>query len=619
MKKLFISALLMVAAAGCKSNPYCLNCKDSGNGVITPEDMTPTLVDGGGDDMLGPDMIGSGGPCAPTNGGVEICDGLDNDCNGKIDDVTPDKLILDPKNCGKCGNECKFPNAYGQCVGGFDGGMPMCKENGCQPGYIDLDGDPTNGCEYVCTPTTPPTEVCDGKDNNCDGTVDEGFTTTWFDPAHLMPKYDKLLADCGQCGTVCNLGPGTVMACQGTGANGRGQCAVVSCFNGNDSMGMHQTYRHNPLAGPINTTGCEYHCPKPATTSGNDCNPNGACTFPAEVCNGIDEDCDFMADDNLTDPGLNQDCADGTPGKLCTSGGANPTCGKGPCVAGKLKCIGNGLSCQGSAGPSPETCDTVDNDCNGQVDDPFTTTYLDPGTKQMPAYDKDANNCGGCGAAHKCALPHGAQFCRIAGGDTMGSCAVICDPGFQWVPKRDSNPANPMCDLLTVGQQNSTTATTGIGCFYACTQNSSFEKCDGQDNECNGCIDDGLTAPAICSTLGVCGTTTNTVACSHTAAGFKCTYGAGVDVDGMGNLLPTELECDNLDNNCNGPCDENFPDVPVNGAGCTNPRGLKACSGGQGACLLTGNYACNAAKTAEGCFNGGVAVTASGDPTKASD
>jgi hypothetical protein len=615
MKKLFISALLMVAAAGCKSNPYCLNCKDSGNGVITPDDMIPTLVDGG-DDMLGPDMRGSGGPCGPTNGGIEICDGLDNDCNGKIDDVTPDKLTND-KNCGKCGNECLFPHAAGKCV--VTNGVPMCTEGTCQPGYIDLDGDPTNGCEYVCTPTTPPTEVCDGKDNNCDGTVDEGFTTTWFDAAKRMPKYDKLLSDCGQCGAVCNLGPGTVMACQGTGTNGRGQCAVAQCFNGLDSMGVHQTYRHNPLAGSITTTGCEYHCPQAAATTGNDCNPNGACTFPVEICNGIDEDCDFMADDNLTDPGLNQDCADGTPGKLCTSGGANPTCGKGPCVAGKLKCIGNGLSCQGSAGPSPESCDAVDNDCNGQVDDPFTTTYLDPGTKQMPAYDKDANNCGGCGAAHKCALPHGAQFCRIAGGDTKGSCAVICDPGFQWVPKRDSNPANPMCDLVTAGQQNSTTATTGIGCFYSCTQNSSFEKCDGQDNECNGCIDDALTAPPICSTLGVCGTTTNTVTCSHSAAGFKCTYGAGVDVDAMGNLLPTEIECDNLDNNCNGPCDENFPDVPVNGAGCTNPRSQKACSGGQGACLLTGNYACNAAKTGEACFNGGVLVTATGDPTKASD
>ncbi len=54
MKKLLLGALLLVAASGCKSNPYCLNCKDSGNGVITPEDMTPVLVDGGQDGMPRP-------------------------------------------------------------------------------------------------------------------------------------------------------------------------------------------------------------------------------------------------------------------------------------------------------------------------------------------------------------------------------------------------------------------------------------------------------------------------------------------------------------------------------------------------------------------------------------
>src|SRR3954471_1624637 len=249
MKKLLLGLVLVATAAGCKSNPYCLNCKDSGNGVITPDDMTPTGGDAGdGGGQLGPDMIGTGGPCGPTNGGVEICDGLDNDCNGHIDDVDPSKLQMDPKNCGMCGNERKDAHAGGKCVPSTTGGMPMCQLGTCQPGYIDLDGDPINGCEYVCTPTNNGVEICDGKDNNGDGTVDEGFTTNWFDAAKQIPKYDKLLNDCGQCGTVCSLGAGTVMACQPTGANGRGQCAVVACFNGNDAMGNHQTYRHDPTA-----------------------------------------------------------------------------------------------------------------------------------------------------------------------------------------------------------------------------------------------------------------------------------------------------------------------------------------------------------------------------------
>ena len=638
MKKLLLGVVLVATAAGCKSNPYCLNCKDSGNGVITPEDMTPSGVDAGdGGTVTGPDMVGSGGPCTPSNGGVEICDGLDNDCNGKVDDVPESKLIGDPKNCGACGNECKFNHAFGVCVGGFDGGMPTCTQGGCQPGYVDLDGDPTNGCEYVCTPTTPATEVCDGKDNDCNGEVDEGFTNTWFDAAKQMPKYDSLLADCGQCGTVCDLGPGTVMACQGTGTNGRGQCAVVACFNGNDAGGMHQTYRHNPAAGNINVTGCEYHCPKPATTSGTDCNPNGACTFPAETCNGIDDDCDFTADNNLTDPGLNGACPDGAPGKLCTSGGANPTCGKGVCMAGTYKCIGGGLTCINSTGPSPETCNGTDDDCDGKVDNGFTATWQDAGN-QMPAYDSDPAHCGSC-VAPACALPHGTNFCRVAGGDAVGSCAIAaCDPGWSWVTKTNTTPiqypADGTCTVDHSGTpRDSTHTTTGIGCFYQCGSNPNTpETCDGIDNDCDGCIDNGLTAPPICSTKGECSKTVNTVKCTGTAGnpasvGWKCIYptGSGIDLDGSGNLTATELECDAEDNNCNGACDENFADVPItttapDGTSCNNPRSAKSCAAGQGVCRESGSYACNNAKTAEECQSSpGVAIGPNGDPTQASD
>jgi len=636
MKKWLLGLVLVATAAGCKSNPYCLNCKDSGNGVITPEDMTPSPVDGGDDGMVtGPDMTGQGGPCVPTNGGAEICDGLDNDCNGKIDDVPESRLIGDPKNCGACGKECKFTHAFGQCVGGFDGGMPTCVENGCQPGYVDLDGDPSNGCEYVCTPTNPPTEVCDGKDNNCDGVVDEGFTNNWFDAAKQMPKYDSLLADCGQCGTVCNLGPGTVMACQNTGTNGRGQCAVVACFNGLDANGVHQTYRHQN--GNINIVGCEYHCPKPATQLGPDCNPAGACTFPAEVCNGIDDDCNFAADDNLTDPGLNQPCADGTPGKLCSgtqcdcNGHPGPNCA---CAPGTLKCIGGGLTCQLSTGPSPETCNVKDDDCDGRVDNGFTQTWQDA-SNQIPAYDSDPSHCGSCTAA-ACALPHGANICRVAGGDTVGSCAIAaCDPGWNFVTKSDTlpitYPPGPKCDVVLTGNRDSTHTTTGKGCFYQCNGTTNFpETCNGVDDDCDGCVDNGLTAPPICSTKGECAKTTNTVACTGTtgnpmSVGWKCQYGSGIDVDGSGNLLAQELECDAEDNNCNGACDENFPDVPISSTApdntsCNNPRSAKSCSGGQGACQLSGAFACNAGKSAEQCQTaGGTAIGANGDQTKASD
>jgi len=45
----------------------------------------------------------------------------------------------------------------------------------CQAGTWDLDGDPANGCEYACVLATPPVEICNQQDDDCDGDVDEGF------------------------------------------------------------------------------------------------------------------------------------------------------------------------------------------------------------------------------------------------------------------------------------------------------------------------------------------------------------------------------------------------------------------------------------------------------------
>ena len=611
MRQLVLGALLL-AAAGCKSNPYCLNCKDSGNGVIGPADMTPPTLDftiGGAQDFGDHDLAGSGGPCAPTNGGVEICDGIDNDCNGVVDDVPQDRLVGDPKNCGACGNECKFTHAFGQCVGGFDGGTPQCKEAGCQPGYIDLDGDPTNGCEYTCTPSNGGVEICDGKDNNCDGQVDEGFTTSWSDAAHQMPLYDKSTTNCGQCGNVCSLGPGTIMACTGTGTGGRGQCVVTACFNGNDANGNHQTYKHDPSKGSIDATGCEYHCPKPANETGVDCNVAGNCTFPAETCNGVDDDCDFKADDNLTEPGLGGPCPDGMPGKLCTSGGANPTCGKGACVAGTYECVGGGLRCDGSVGPTPETCNGADDDCNGKVDDPFTATWDAMG---KPRYDSDPNNCGGCTTttppvSHVCALANATNTCRLYAGDSLGSCAVVaCDVGYAYVAHKDSDRSNPTCDVTidpTTMPRDSRQGVNGLGCFYQCdSPNTSPEICDKYDNDCDGCINNGLTPPDICAKQGVCAGAGVTATCKGDA-GWKCDYSKvnGISLDCDGNLTTTELQCDTLDNNCNGPCDENFPDtaLPLGGT-CTNAgRKAKTCSAGVGVCQRSGPFTCKAVTRAD--------------------
>ena len=82
----------------------------------------------------------------------EVCDGIDNDCDGFTDEDDNNKLLRRP-----CANQCGTGNEY--CLNG------KWDEKSCDA------PKPNNGCGG-CGPT--PQEICDGMDNNCNGEVDEG-------------------------------------------------------------------------------------------------------------------------------------------------------------------------------------------------------------------------------------------------------------------------------------------------------------------------------------------------------------------------------------------------------------------------------------------------------------
>ena len=90
----------------------------------------------------------------------ELCDNIDNDCNGEVDDIL-NTYWVDGDSDG-----------YGDPAFPFD-------LIACSPpiGYSDNSDDCNDSCAE-CFPGN--TEVCDEKDNNCDGQVDEGVTNTYF-------------------------------------------------------------------------------------------------------------------------------------------------------------------------------------------------------------------------------------------------------------------------------------------------------------------------------------------------------------------------------------------------------------------------------------------------------
>jgi hypothetical protein len=238
--------------------------------------------------------------CAPSNGGNEICDGVDNDCNGLVDELTD--LDADAVNCGACNVVCAFANASASCV------KSVCRLGQCLVGYHNVNGNVPDGCEYACTQTNNGVEVCDYADNNCNGTVDEGFDVA-TDPQN-----------CGTCGNDCgSLYPNSVGSCASN------VCSFGPCLPG-----------YSNLDG-IEANGCEYAC-----------TPTGA-----EACDGKDNNCNGLVDDG-------------------TLTGVDDPCGVsdvGECARGVQACQGGALVCVGAVGPATEYCDDLDNDCSGAVDE----------------------------------------------------------------------------------------------------------------------------------------------------------------------------------------------------------------------------------------------------------
>ena len=540
-------------------------------------------------------------PCDAAVPAEDECNGVDDDCDGETDEETcdddnacTDDLCLGADGCGNLpnndtcedGDSCTFGDKCvgGECVPGVNPLFEMC--NGLDD---DCDGDTDEGfplgetcsegqgaclaegttecaaegfgTECSALPGEPIVELCNGLDDDCDGIIDEDFVL----------------------GSPCTVGVG---ACESEGA-------VVCADDGSSLCDAEETLPEEEKCDGLDND-CDGEVDDLDSDACDLTNAWGSCpgtlfclaggasiclgAYPtSEACNSVDDDCDGSIDETYDV---------GVPCKA----------GAGICqVDGLQACTedGTGTKCAGEAlPPEEESCNGLDDDCDGEVDEPSAAgceVYL--ADLDEDGFGKDGDSQCLCGAAF--------PYTAAEGGDCSDKDASVTPDALESCNGKDDNcdgaidePGALGCALFYVdGDKDGYGKEGDWSCLCApdgdyiliiggdCNDDDpavrpgTVELCNGKDDNCDGELDEGYVTGIPCAVgIGACAAE-GSVVCSQDGKEVACNVAAG---------QPTEEKCNGVDDNCNGPIDEGFPGVGV------------ACEAGIGECKAQGMLVCTA-------------------------
>lgn len=409
-----------VLLSGCRSKEGDSVMTDTGpdevvDGAVDEDADGYTALDAGGDD------------CDDNNSGVnpgamEICDGIDNNCNGEVDEGVTSVFFADadgdgfgsmsakieactaPSGYVNAGNDCDdadpdtFPGAEERCDGVDNDCDSDIDEDVQSIWYADTDGDSFGDADATLKDCDPPggyvaddtdcddtnssafpgaKEVCDDVDNDCDTDVDEGVTITYYvdSDADNFGDADATTQACtlpsghaeqsGDCDdTNGSIYPGAVEYCDEVDNNCDGDIDETSAT---DALTWYQDGDGDGYGeSSINTPSCEQ--PSGYVADDTDCDDGDGDVYPGapEYCNETDNDCDGTADNDAVDADvwfIDYDGDDFGSSRYTLSQCDQPT----GYVADDTDCD----DADGSIYPgAEEACDEVDSDCDGSTDDP---------------------------------------------------------------------------------------------------------------------------------------------------------------------------------------------------------------------------------------------------------
>ncbi len=430
-------------------------------------------------------------------GAAEICDGVDQDCDGAIDDGV---------------TAIWFADSDGD---GF--GDPALSVADCDPGagYASIGDDCDDGRADV-NPTAP--EVCDGVDNDCDGRADDADLEGPTDPSTWYRDGDGDGYG-GAMSTEACVGPSGFVAVGGDCADGLASInpAAEEVCNGSDddcdgevdvdAVDASLWYADNDgdLYGDADNTLEACFRPDGYVAVDGDCDDAVATINPirTEVCNGVDDNCDGVIDDDAIDRRLFYADAD-------ADGYGDPLVSVEGCEAEAGFVLSSTDCDDASAAIHPgaaEVCDGVDQDCDGVADD---------NASDAPTWyaDADGDGFGEDGTGVRSCLPKGGT---VANGLDCDDGDAAVNPDADEVCNRDDDDCDGMIDEEAVdgsdvypdGDGDGFGETGGVT-LRVCGPTAGYvaddldcddgdasinpdalEICDGVDQDCNGAVDDG--------------------------------------------------------------------------------------------------------------------------------